>query len=221
MGPRLFWCSCVLAFLKERGPAKERRSPSSRGWSTDGGIADSPRRKTPLVLPCEGRDAGAQGSPNLRKQGLSLVGGRAPNLRVQVLSLVGRDREGLLAGSRRSSSGERPRGSCEAKRGSCEAKRGSCEAREGVCEEVAVRPWFLHGSPRVPPCTVTAALCPPRLDAPVPLDAPVRPVISKKPRPQEAAPARSRARKKPHLTRTRDLPDTQREMIPPRIPPPR
>ena len=33
--------------------------------------------------------------------------------------------------------------------------------------------------------------------------------------------ARSRARKKPRSTYTSDLPDTQREMIPPRIPPQR
>ena len=42
---------------------------------------------------------------------------------------------------------------------------------------------------------------------------------SKKPHEQEAARARSRASKKPRPTYTRDLPDTQWEMIPSRIPP--
>ncbi len=31
IGPRLFWCSCVLAFLKDGGPAGGRCSPSPRG----------------------------------------------------------------------------------------------------------------------------------------------------------------------------------------------
>ena len=146
IGPRLFWRSWVLAFLKdclkERGPAGERRSPSPRGLvnrrgnrrllapqdpscsplgrgETRGtgvrptsGSRFSPSQgavrpvsenrvspvkgKTPLVLPYEGRDTGARGLPNLRKQSLSLAGGRAPNLREQVLSLAGRDREGLV-----------------------------------------------------------------------------------------------------------------------------
>ena len=190
IGPRQFWRSCVLAFLRDCGLRSrivggDRPGngvlPHREDRSTDGGIADSSRRKTPLVLPCEGRDAGARVVRNLREQGLSLVGGRAHNLRVRVLSLVG---------GRRSSSGERQRGSCEATEGAVKGSR------------LAMGPS--HSPPWAPPCTVTAALfAPPRLDAPVP------PVISKKPRQQEAA-------SHPY---TCDLSDTQREK--PRIPPQR
>ncbi len=108
------------------------------------GESKIPRAARPLLFsPGKGRDAGALGSPNLRKQGLSLAGGR------------------------KSSSGERQRGSCEATEGAVKGSR------------LAMGPS--HSPPWAPPCTVTAALFPPRLDAPVP------PVISKKPRQQEAA----------------------------------
>ena len=126
------------------------------------GESQTPRAGRPLLFsPVKGRDAGARGLPNLRKQVLSLAGAVrpracAPSLREQVLSLVGRDREGLaLVGRNRESLAARRRG---------------------------------RGLPWVPPCTVTAALFALCLDAPVPLDAPVLPVISKKPRQQEAAP---------------------------------
>jgi len=55
----------------------------------------------------------------------------------------------------------------------------------------------------------------PRLDAPVP------PVNSTKPCRHDAAPTRRRASKTLRHSYTRDLPDTQREMIPSRIPPQR
>ncbi len=145
VGPRLFWRSCVLAFLKDCLKDWEGRPgndvlPHREGRSTDGGIADAPRRKTPLVLPCEGRDAGARVAPNLRVQGLSLLRGRAHNLRVRVLS---------LAGGRRSSSGERPRGSCEATKGSCGATQGSVKA---------LRPAMgRHGSLRSAPAATGAS----------------------------------------------------------------
>ena len=86
-----FLCSC---FPKGLGGPGDDVLPHREDRSTDGGIADSSRRKTPLVLPCEGRDARARVAPNLRERVLSLMGGR------------------------RSSSGERQRGSCEATRGS-------------------------------------------------------------------------------------------------------
>jgi len=57
--------------------------PHSKGRLTDGGIADSRRRKTPLVLP---RKLSGE-----RRRGPSFA-----NLREKVLSLAGRDREGLV-----------------------------------------------------------------------------------------------------------------------------
>jgi len=95
--PRLFLLSRVRVFLKgfrlrpkivgEDRPEHDvlpHSEDRSEGRSTDGGIAESRRRKTPLVLPCEGRDAQARGFTNLRER---------------VLSLLGRDREGLVPSS--------------------------------------------------------------------------------------------------------------------------
>jgi len=77
----------------------------------------------------------------------------------------------------------------------------------------------------------TAALLSPRLDAPVPPGirttprqqdaAPTRRRANKTPRQQDAAPARRRASKTLRHSYTRDLPDTQREIIQARIPPQR
>ena len=114
-----FLCSCFPEGLPEGlgGRPGNGVLPHRECRSTDGEIADSPRRKTPLVLPCEGRDAGTRGPPNLRVQVLSLVGGR------------------------RSSSGERQRGSCV--QGEAE---GVSRRDEGVCEGVAAR-GSLRGAP--------------------------------------------------------------------------
>ena len=130
MGLRLFWCSCVLAFLKDWGGWPENGVlPHREDRSTDGGIADSWRRKTPLVLPYEGRDAKARVVRNLREQGLSLVGGRR--------SSYGKTERVLRAGGRRSSSGERPRRILR-------RDEGICERVAGRHVGVAGRHGFLH-----------------------------------------------------------------------------
>ena len=69
-------CSCFPEGLPEGAGGRPGNDglPHCEDGSTDGEIADSPRHKTPLVLPSEGRDAGARGSPNLREQGLSCEG---------------------------------------------------------------------------------------------------------------------------------------------------
>ena len=58
----LFWLSCVLVFLKGWGsrPGNDVL-PHREDRSTDGEIADAPRRKTPLVLPCGGERRGGPG----------------------------------------------------------------------------------------------------------------------------------------------------------------
>jgi len=179
----------------------------TQGRSTDGGIAESRRRKTPLVLPrklsgerrkgpvfrstsgtrsspvkgktpldlpCEGRDAGARVSPNLWNH---------------VLSLAGRDREGLPSQGAAGHPLERDREDL--------ATRRACLCR-------------VRGPPSIPPGKGTAAWFAPRLDASVP------PFIRTKPRQQKASHTRSLA------PPTRAIsPDTQWETIQPLIPPQR
>jgi len=64
--------------LSRKLSGERRKGPVFR--STSGTRSSPVKGKTPLDLPCEGRDAGARVSPNLWNQ---------------VLSLQGRDREGL------------------------------------------------------------------------------------------------------------------------------
>ena len=82
-----FLCSCFPEglpeglrgtgwYLKDWGYRRDDVLPPREDRSTDGGIADSSRRKTPLVLPCEGERRRGPGFVNLWEQGLSLAGGR-------------------------------------------------------------------------------------------------------------------------------------------------
>jgi len=149
-----FLCSCFPEGLwtkaKDCGEDRPEHDvrPQTEDRSPDGAIAESRRRKTPLVLlPYEGERRGGRVSPNLWNQ---------------VLSLEGRDREGLPRRERRKGLGfakplepgplprrERQRGSCDAKRGSCDAERESVKSSRPAMD---------------PPCKGAAAWFPPRFD---------------------------------------------------------
>ena len=169
--------SSVPAFLKDWGPAGERRSPPPREsvnrWGNRRLLAPEDPSCSPLG---RGETHGPVGFATSGNRVSPSQGAVRPISGTKFSPSQGETERVLLAGGRRSSSGERPRGSCDATRGSVKGSRVATGS--SMYGDSGLAPLMPRSAP---------------FDAPVPLDAPVPPVISKKLRQQEAAPARSRA----------------------------